>query len=117
MSSEITWEAELFLTAIGLGGRMMLIYDVLRIYRYLVPHCRLARDAEDILYWIYCALWAFAVAFKENDGSIRWFYLAGIAIGMILWTVIFSKPLKKTVTWVKMRWSKRRYDGEQASRQ
>ena len=117
MSSEITKEVGLFLTAIGLGGRMKLIYDVMLIYRYLVPHSRLVRDTEDILYWIYCGLWAFAVAFRENDGSIRWFYLAGIAIGMILWMVFFTKPLKKAFTWGKMMWSKRRCDDKQTSRQ
>lgn len=64
---------------------------------------RRLRDAEDILYWVYCGLWAFAQAFYENDGEIRWYFTAGIAIGMILWNYICSGILKKTIRWVTMR--------------
>ena len=68
-----------------------------------LPHGRRLRDAEDILYWVYCGLWAFAQAFYENDGKIRWYFTAGIAIGMILWNYICSGILKKTLRWVTMR--------------
>lgn len=81
----------------------MCLYDGLRLCRWLLPHGRRLRDAEDILYWVYCGLWAFAQAFYENDGEIRWYFTAGIAIGMILWNYICSGILKKTIRWVTMR--------------
>lgn len=117
MSGEITREAELFWIAIRLGFGMMLIYDGLRIYRFLVPHRRWIRDVEDVIYWVYCALWAFAVVFKANDGSIRWFYLAGITMGMILWNQIVSKALKKLASWGRMKRKRRKKQREMAKQQ
>ena len=103
MSGQIPAEAAVFLHALLLGAKFMCLYDGLRLCRWLLPHGRRLRDAEDILYWVYCGLWAFAQAFYENDGKIRWYFTAGIAIGMILWNYICSGILKKTLRWVTMR--------------
>jgi len=115
MSNVISWEAAFFLISVWLGCKLMLVYDGLCIFRALVPHKRLIRDAEDVLYWIFCALQAFALMYRENDGNIRWFSLAGIAMGMALWFLIFSKLLKKAVKWVRMKLIKRKKDEAHAS--
>lgn len=106
MSQAISWEVHFFFVAVWLGVRMLLLYDGLRLCRYLLPHSRLIRDLEDVFYWLYCALWAFAVTFYENDGQIRWFFVAGIAVGMLLCNFISLEALKKVRKWSRIRKSK-----------
>ena len=91
------------MTAVWLGVRMLFVYNGLRLFRRLVPHKRWFRDLEDVFYWLFCGLWAFAVTFYENDGQIRWFFLAGIGLGMISSNIISLETLKKGSEWVKIR--------------
>lgn len=103
MSASISAEAQVFLVSVLLGLELMLVYLVLMLIRGLIPHVRWFRDAEDIVYWIFCAVQAFRLLFRENDGRIRWFFLAGIALGMIFLYDILENPLKKFLSWVKMK--------------
>lgn len=115
MSQTIFWEVHFFLLAVWLGIRMLLVYDGLRLCRCLIPHSRPVRDAEDVFYWIYCALWAFAESFYENDGQIRWFFLAGIAVGMLFSNFLSLWALKKVRTWVRIRKAGARREGGKRS--
>ncbi len=73
----------------------MCLYDGLRLY-WLLPHGRRLRDAEDILYWVYCGLWAFAQAFyEENDGNFDGTFYGRIAIGMILLELYLLRNIEK----------------------
>ena len=103
MSASISAEAQVFLVSVLLGLELMLVYLVLMLIRGLIPHARWFRDIEDIVYWIFCAVQAFRLLFRENDGSIRWFFLVGIALGMIFLYEILGNPLKKFLSWGKMK--------------
>ena len=103
MSAGISAEAQVFLVSVLLGLELMAGYLILETIRGLIPHARWFRDLEDILYWIVCAVQAFRLLFRENDGSIRWYFLAGIALGMIFLYEILGKPLKKFLLWVRMK--------------
>ncbi len=74
-----------------------------RLFRIFFPHRRLFRDAEDILFWLFGAAQAWALLFRVNDGSIRWYFLAGIGLGMITCREILGKPLKKLARWVTIK--------------
>ncbi|WP_434310818.1 spore cortex biosynthesis protein YabQ [Hominifimenecus sp. rT4P-3] len=93
----------MFLVSILLGLELSFIYQVLLLVRGIVPHARWFRDVEDVIYWIFCSIQAFRLLFRENDGSIRWYFLAGIALGMIFCYEILGKPLKKFLLWVRMK--------------
>ena len=103
MSAGISAEAQVFLASLLLGGKLMLVYLGLCLFRVIIPHRRCFRDAEDILFWLFCAARAWELLFWANDGSIRWYFLAGIALGMITCREILGKPLKKLAGWVTIK--------------
>ena len=89
--------------ALVLGGKLMLVYLGLGLFRFLLPHRRPLRDLEDILYWIFWAIQVWNLLFQVEDGRIRWFFLAGIFLGMIGCREILGKPLKKLGEWVTIK--------------
>lgn len=95
VSETITKEGGLLLLSFGFGILLMLFYDVLRIFRQLVAHGAILMSAEDIIYWLCCSLLAFAMLYRENDGLLRWFVLAGMALGMIVENSFLSPYIVK----------------------
>ena len=59
MSLYILDEAALALMSFLLGAVLMVSYDLLRLFRLLVPHGALWTGLEDLFYWIYCAVMTF----------------------------------------------------------
>lgn len=91
MGKLVTWEFQYFLQCFIWGVWMMILYDMLRIFRLVLYHKTLWIAIEDILYWIYCAIGMFVVMYMWNDGNIRWFSIAGAGMGMILYNVLVSR--------------------------
>ena len=85
-------EASLLLVSVIWGAAMAAAYDVLRILRRAVRHGTLAVAAEDLLYWICASFALFYLLLSQNDGSIRWYVLAGAAAGAWLYHVTVSRP-------------------------
>lgn len=81
-------EVSLFLAAVFLGLRFMLLYEVLRLLRRLIRHGRRVVDAQDVIFGIFCGFCAFVQAFHLDDGTVRWYFTAGIAAGMLLWQAL-----------------------------
>ena len=90
-----------------LGAVLMVSYDLLRLFRLLVPHGSLWTGLEDIFYWIYCAVMTFSLLFWENSGVVR---------GVRHWLCAFIYdglrqncqqecicPLEKAGRWIKMK--------------
>lgn len=84
VSETIFSEGSLLLISIVFGIALMLVYDVLRIFRRLVRHGTIALALEDIVYWTACAIGVFAMLYWENGGQLRWYVLAGVAFGMLV---------------------------------
>ena len=103
---------EIQLTGVSLltGAWLMMCYDILRVFRILVRHGNLWVGAEDFLYWIYAGVTAFLLLYRENDGKLRAYVIAGIFVGMVIYDRFFSriylKLLKKAVEWIKMKLSR-----------
>lgn len=83
VSETIAREGSLLLVSLLFGMVLMLLYDILRIIRHMWKHGTFLLAAEDILYWLFCAVGIFAMLYRENDGLLRWFVLGGVAMGML----------------------------------
>lgn len=111
VSDTIAQEGSLLFISLGFGILLMLGYDILRIFRRIIKHGAILMAVEDAIYWIACALGIFAMLYQENDGLLRWFVLAGIALGMLMenswispWVIkIFVKILSFLIErWLKI---------------
>lgn len=107
MSRYIQLEAELALHSFLLGLILMSSYDLLRLFRLLIPHGKWWTGIEDFAYWIYCAIMTFLLLFYQNSGVLRGYVIAGVFLGMYLYDRIVSERvfgvLKNVRKWIKMK--------------
>lgn len=80
----IEWEISVFLQAVLSGCIVFLIYCCIRIVRRLIRHNLLLVSIEDFLFWIGTGLYLFAEIYSTSDGSIRWYFVIGVAAGGLL---------------------------------
>ena len=77
-------EAMIFLYA-GLSGLTVLAgYDVLRWFRRIIRHHDFLVGVEDILYSVAVSIYLFRQLYVTTYGSIRWYFIAGILLGILL---------------------------------
>lgn len=88
------FELQFFSKAFLLGVLMMISYDVIRIFRRLIPHGTVAVAVEDVLYWLLCGVYIFRMLYVENSGAIRGFAIVAVVLGMLLYLQV-AKLLKK----------------------
>lgn len=88
------------LYALLMGIFITFLYDILRIFRRVVPHGNFMVSLEDIGFWIYCAAEVFLLMYHESDGILRWFAVLGALMGMMLYRKTVSPFLVKYVTLV-----------------
>lgn len=98
VSESIIGEAMVFGNAMLLGAGLMMLYDVIRIFRRIIPRGIIWVSIEDLCYWIVFGFSVFVLLYQETDGAIRGFIVGGIALGLILYYVIFSRWLMKWIT-------------------
>lgn len=105
MSENISHEFYFFLHAALTGVILSVVYDVFRIVRRVHTHGCLWIAIEDFCYWLCSALYMFYVLMKENNGVIRWFFIIGILLGMLVYNFtispyivgVLSKFIRKTL--------------------
>ena len=90
VSENILREADFMAISMLSGCVMVFLYDVLRIFRKLVTHGTIALAIEDMLYWVFSALFIFAMLYRKNDGLIRGFAIGGIVTGMLVYNYLIS---------------------------
>lgn len=97
-------ENEFLLHALLMGIFVTFIYDLLRIFRRVVPHRGFFVSAEDLLFWIYCGGEVFLLMYHESDGTMRWFAVLGALVGMVLYrkyiSPFFVKYISMALSWV-----------------
>ncbi len=107
MSLYIQEEAGLAALSFALGILLMISYDLLRLFRLLIPHGTLWTGLEDFLYWIYCAVMTFSLLFYENDGILRGYVIVSVFLGMFLYDRIVSQSvfalLKNLGRWITIK--------------
>ena len=91
VSDEIWGQAMLLLSCLGLGCWLMFCYDFLRVSRLLFKKKDWLVSLEDLLYWIYVSLSAFALLYRQNDGVLRGYVVCGIFMGMAVYDRLISR--------------------------
>lgn len=111
MSEAIYAETALAAGSLLLGAFLMALYDVLRIFRFLIPHSVWWTGMEDILYWLFSGWSTFRLLFYQNDGILRWYAVFGVFLGMLFyqWTVsrILSRVLKNAEKYLTIKRKRR----------
>lgn len=97
MSGVIVTEAQIFIIAFFLGILLMAAYDGLRILRVLFKHKAWLVGLEDAVYWIASAILVFGMIYEVNDGSLRWYLIAGAFAGMTVYQLTVSSWLLRLV--------------------
>ena len=92
VSGSIQNEMMLFGSAVLLGAALMLLYDVIRICRRILPRGIIL---EDVIYWIVFGVAVFILLYRENDGAVRGFIVGGIAAGLFLYYQLLGRWLMK----------------------
>lgn len=95
----------LLMTASGMG--LMCIYDVLRLWRWILPHASLLILIEDLLYWTVVSVPVFYLFLLYHDGIIRWYGVTSIFSGIILYEWGFSRPVRTLLAGVFNPWRRR----------
>ncbi len=86
------------LYALLMGIFITFVYDILRIFRRVIPHGNLLISLEDIGFWIYCGVKVFLLMYHESNGTLRWFAILGALVGMILYKKLVSGFFVKYVS-------------------
>ena len=86
------------LHALLMGIFITCIYDLLRIFRFVVPHNGFFVSAEDLFFWVYCGGEVFLLMYHESDETLRWFAVLGALAGMFLYMRLLSPLFVKYVT-------------------
>lgn len=88
-------ENEFLLHALLMGIFITFLYDLLRIFRRVVPHNGFFVSMEDLAFWIYCGGEVFLLMYHEGNGSLRWFAVLGAVLGMLLYRKLVSRLFVK----------------------
>lgn len=91
VSETIGQEAVFLGISILVGAGLFFLYDILRIFRRIVPHGNIWIGAEDFLYWMVCTIAVFVMLYQENDGMVRGFAIGGVIFGMIFYYLLLSR--------------------------
>ena len=117
MSDNIHYEVQLAVASVGMGIRLMILYDLFRIIRMVIPHTVFWTGIEDFLYWIYCGFTTFNLLYQQNDGSLRAYVIAGVFLGMVSYQYLISqrmiKGLKKGQEYLRIKMKKHGQDSQQ----
>ena len=96
----MTRELLLFAKSVWYGASLLLLYDVLRIFRRVFRHGPIWTAAEDLLYWVFCAVYLFSKFYQENSGILRAYLFAGILLGVFACSASISTPFVRCGAWL-----------------
>ena len=69
-------------------------YDNLRLCRRLIHHNRVMVNLEDLLYFVYCGFQTFDMLYVYQNGTIRFYAIGAVGLGMILYERIVGRKLR-----------------------
>ncbi|MGN0377083.1 MAG: spore cortex biosynthesis protein YabQ [Suilimivivens sp.] len=90
ISQDIAREVVFLFHSFLLGAVITFVYDGFLILRKLFRHTVFLISLEDLVFWIACAIGVFCVLYEENNGTLRWFAVAGAALGMLIYKKTLS---------------------------
>ncbi|MBE5905735.1 MAG: hypothetical protein E7277_02930 [Lachnospiraceae bacterium] len=86
-------ELKLLGTSFLLGNLLMLLYGILLCLRRLVVHNRHVVAWEDGFFWVVASVSIFLLLFVMNEGQLRFYALASVALGMWLHFKVITKKI------------------------
>lgn len=75
-------EINIFINAIGTGGLVCLVYNMLTLVQMLHKKNKKLICVEDMVYWCWVSVYVFWRIFQSTFGVIRWYILLGIVFGV-----------------------------------
>ena len=106
MADLIYDEMTLFAICMLLGAMLAMVYDIIRIFRLLVPHADIIVDIEDLVFWIFTAWMVFRTLVIYNRGALRAYAFIGMFLGVILYSLTLSKLLMYIVRRMVPYWKR-----------
>ena len=91
----VTNQAYLFLIFVLNGLLIGFIFDIFRILRISFKTKDFVTYIQDILFWLITGAIVLYSIFVFNNGEIRFYMFLGMAIGVILYILLFSKYIIK----------------------
>ncbi|MCR5702001.1 MAG: spore cortex biosynthesis protein YabQ [Lachnospiraceae bacterium] len=99
-------ELTLFGICFLLGVALAVVYDLVRIFRLLVPHMDIIVDLEDLAFWLFTAWMVFGTLFKYNQGALRGYAFIGMFAGVIIYALTLSRLIMYMVRKLVPYWKK-----------
>ena len=87
-------EMIVFLVAVVSGAAVRLAYQCIRCFRRIIAHRLAAIGVEDMIFWIGSAIYMFVQIYHTSDGSIRWYFILGVALGAVLMSAFLRSAEK-----------------------
>ena len=91
VSTSIYQELLFLGSSVLVGMGLFFLYDILRIFRRILPHGNIWIGVEDFLYWIIFTGVVFVLLYRENDGMVRGFAFGGLLVGMTCYYLTSSR--------------------------
>ncbi len=99
MEVNVSTELYIFLSTVGAGLAIGLVYDLFRVVRARAKATGLFADLQDIIFWLITTGIVFTVIFVTNNGRIRWFEFMGVILGLVLYFFTISWIICRVLNW------------------
>lgn len=89
-------ELMVFISAMFAGLVVRLVYRCITTLRKFLPHKLWVINVEDICFGLGSGLYLFVQIYHTSDGSVRWYLVLGIVLGLIFASLSLRKIEKVT---------------------
>jgi uncharacterized membrane protein len=99
----IDTETMIFFYAMLSGMIIFFSYQLLNLFRIWVEHHFIVVNLEDFLFWVAVSVYLFRQMYVTTYGSVRWFFILGVVLGMVVANFVlssgkkFRRKVKKTL--------------------
>lgn len=96
---EIGEELRIFVHAVRAGMTVYGSYTLIRLIRRQIRHNLIAVSIEDFLFWTGTSFYLFIQIYAASDGSVRWYFVLGVSVGMMLFALLIflTKKIYKKI--------------------
>ncbi|REK69230.1 spore cortex biosynthesis protein YabQ [Paenibacillus paeoniae] len=98
MTLSVQWMTVAVMLLSGLG--MGVVFDGYRVVSNELRFPRWWLPVLDIIYWMAAAVIVFRMLYASNNGEVRAYVFLGLAIGVILYYWLLSRPVISLVKWI-----------------
>lgn len=98
MTLETQWltVAVMLLSGLGMGA----VFDGYRVVSNELRFPRWWLPVLDVVYWMVSAVMVFRMLYASNNGEVRAYVFLGLAVGVIFYSWLLSKPVIGLVKWL-----------------